>query len=106
MPSPFPGMDPYLEGDDWTSFHAHFATEIARQLTPRLRPKYIALPEKRFDLLDEGGVAIESIYPDVGVADVDSAAQKPSAMRRLRLLSFFEPSWKQRSLTAGLKFGM
>jgi hypothetical protein len=46
-------MDPYVEGDDWTSFHAHFATEIARQLTPRLRPKYIALPEKRFDVVME-----------------------------------------------------
>jgi Protein of unknown function (DUF4058) len=76
MPSPFPGMDPYLEGDDWTSFHTYFATEIARQLTPRLRPKYIALPEKRFDLVDEGGIAIESSYPDVGVADVDSAARE------------------------------
>jgi hypothetical protein len=63
MPSPFPGMDPYLEGDDWTSFHAHFVTEIARQLTPRLRPKYIALPEKRFDLVDEGGVAMETKIP-------------------------------------------
>jgi hypothetical protein len=53
MPSPFPGMGPYLEGDDWTSFHTHFATEIARQLTPRLRPKYVAMPEKRFDVVDE-----------------------------------------------------
>ncbi len=67
MPSPFPGMDPYLEGDDWTSFHTHFATEIARQLTPKLRPKYVALPEKRFDVVDESDLAIES---DVGVAGV------------------------------------
>src|ERR1700722_9192724 len=76
MPSPFPGMDPYLEGDDWTSFHTHFATEIARQLTPRLRPKYIALPEKRFDVMDEGDIAIESIYPDVGVAGVSTAVKE------------------------------
>ncbi len=74
MPSPFPGMDPYLEGDDWTSFHTHFATEIARQLTPRLRPKYVALPEKRFDVVDQSGIAIESIYPDVGVTDVASSS--------------------------------
>jgi hypothetical protein len=70
MPSPFPGMDPYLEGNDWTSFHTHFATEIARQLTPKLRPKYVALPEKRFDVVDESALAIESIYPDVRVASV------------------------------------
>ena len=74
MPSPFPGMDPYLEGDDWTSFHTHLATEIARQLTPLLRPKYVALPEKRFDVIAEGALAIESIYPDVGVAGIASSA--------------------------------
>jgi hypothetical protein len=28
MPSPFPGMDPYLESDLWTSFHAALAVEI------------------------------------------------------------------------------
>lgn len=70
MSSPFPGMDPFLEGDDWTSFHTHLAAEIARQLTPLLRPKYVALPEKRFELIDDGAFAIESIYPDVGVAGV------------------------------------
>src|SRR5438876_8872006 len=76
MPSPFPGMDPYLEGNDWTSFHTHLATEIARQLTPRLRPKYVALPEKRYDVVDEGAIAVESIYPDVGVAGVAPAARE------------------------------
>lgn len=74
MPSPFPGMDPYLEGDDWTSFHTHLASEITRQLTPLLRPKYVALPEKRFDVIAEGALAIESIYLDVGVAGIVSSA--------------------------------
>jgi hypothetical protein len=77
MPSPFPGMDPYLEGDLWTSFHAPFATEIARQLMPRLRPKYVALQEKRFEVVGEGAIAIESIFPDVGVAGTDFSAQEP-----------------------------
>jgi Protein of unknown function (DUF4058) len=74
MPSPFPGMDPYLEGDVWTSFHTHLATEIARQLTPRLRPKYVALPEKRFDVVDESGIAIEALY--VSAADATSPARE------------------------------
>lgn len=69
MPSPFPGMDPYLEGDDWTSFHAYLAIELAKQLTPQLRPKYIALPEKRFELVEDGALAVEAIYPDVGVTE-------------------------------------
>jgi hypothetical protein len=62
-------MDPYLESNEWTSFHTHLATEIARQLTPRPRPKYIALPEKRLEIVDDAGIAIESIYPDVGLGD-------------------------------------
>jgi len=42
MPSPFPGMDPYLEGPMWSSVHSALCNEIARHLTPKLRPKYIA----------------------------------------------------------------
>ncbi len=48
MPSLFPGMDPYLEGDLWTSVHTQLGVEIVRQLVPLLRPRYIAIPEKRF----------------------------------------------------------
>src|SRR5436305_9907253 len=48
MPSPFPGMDPYFEGDLWTTFHTQFGVEIARQLTPKLAPRYIARAEKRY----------------------------------------------------------
>lgn len=43
MPSPFPGMDPYLEGSTWMNFHGQLCAEIARQLTPKLRPRYVAL---------------------------------------------------------------
>ncbi len=40
MPSPFPGMDPYLEGSLWTTFHFSLAAEIVRQLAPKVRPRY------------------------------------------------------------------
>lgn len=72
MPSPFPGMDPYLEGSEWMSFHAEFCVEIARQLRPQLRPKYIAQTIKRFvtDTSDDLAITSENrnIYPDVGIA--------------------------------------
>ena len=48
MPSPFPGMDPYLEGSPWMSFHSQLCAEIARQLTPKLRPRYLARLTERF----------------------------------------------------------
>ena len=50
MPSPFPGMDPYLEGSLWMSVHSPLAVEIIRQLNPKLRPRYIALTVRRFIL--------------------------------------------------------
>jgi hypothetical protein len=48
MSSPFPGMDRYLEGSEWHSVHAELSTELARQLGPKLRPKYIARTVRRF----------------------------------------------------------
>jgi Protein of unknown function (DUF4058) len=71
MSSPFPGMDPYLEGSLWTTVHAQLSAEIARQLAPRLRPRYLALTAERFvmDSTEDVAVARTSFYPDVGVAE-------------------------------------
>lgn len=69
MPSPFPGMDPYLEGSEWQSVHTELSSEIARQLAPKVRPKYIVRPARRFvaELPADIGIAVESAYPDVSV---------------------------------------
>lgn len=72
MPSPFPGMDPYLEGSEWSSVHTAMAVEIAKQLTPKLLPKYIARTEKRFVIASlepsDEDVGITSLYPDTSVS--------------------------------------
>lgn len=48
MPTPFPGMDPYLEHPVlWTGVHASLIGTIRRQLAPVLRPRYIASVEER-----------------------------------------------------------
>lgn len=80
MPSPFPGMDPYLEGSLWTTLHHSLATEIVRQLAPKLRPRYVALPVERFVMDVAGGVTVTtvSVYPDVGVVETQQQAQKPA----------------------------
>ena len=41
MPSPFPGMDPYLEGHLRTDVHQALAYGIRQQLAPRIRPRYL-----------------------------------------------------------------
>ena len=33
---PFPGMDPFIEADDWQDFHLTLTAEIKRQLSPQL----------------------------------------------------------------------
>jgi Protein of unknown function (DUF4058) len=43
MPSPFPGMNPYLEKPDvWHDFHQAYITAIRNALIPQIRPDYIA----------------------------------------------------------------
>jgi hypothetical protein len=68
-------MDPYLEGSLWTTVHSQLSAEIARQLAPRLRPRYLALMTERFVLEMPDGVAVTqaNIYPDVGVAQARPA---------------------------------
>jgi hypothetical protein len=48
MPSPFPGMDPYLEQPTfWSSFHSRLIVALADTLAPQLRPRYYVEVETR-----------------------------------------------------------
>jgi Protein of unknown function (DUF4058) len=68
MPSPFPGMDPYLEGDLWTTVHSMFAATIVLQLAPQIRPRYVALPAKSLVVALSGeGKTNEPAIPHVNV---------------------------------------
>ncbi len=43
MPSPFPGMNPYLEQPDvWHDFHQRFVSRLADVLAAEIRPDFIA----------------------------------------------------------------
>lgn len=54
MPSPFPGMDPYLEQSVfWSSFHQRLIVAIADTIGSQLRPKYYVEVETRTYLDDE-----------------------------------------------------
>jgi hypothetical protein len=55
MPSPFPGMDPYLEDPArWPDVHQSLITYIRDMLQPQVRPRYHARMGERVDLLSEG----------------------------------------------------
>ena len=47
MPSPFPGMDPFIEGQDWEDFHTRVITALADSLLPGVRPRYVVRVERR-----------------------------------------------------------
>ena len=73
MSSPFPGMDPYLEAPAmWEDFHADLATRIRAQLTPHLRPRYVAVltPHVTYDELVVQETRLAK--PDVGVLHVET----------------------------------
>lgn len=74
MNSPFPGMDPYLEGYLWPDFHNALAAKIRQILAPRLRPTYTARLNLYVveDTAPEGDIGI--LYPDIEIMRTAAAA--------------------------------
>jgi hypothetical protein len=61
-------MDPYLEGPRvWPDVHHTLISAIRAQLTPQLRPKYVARVEERVYVSEEGDPGRRAIVPDVHV---------------------------------------
>ncbi len=55
MPSPFPGMDPYLEQEPvWHDFHERFLPVAAAQLSAQVLPRYIVLIDEHVHVNDPG----------------------------------------------------
>lgn len=73
MPSPFPGMNPYLEQDDlWQDFHQSFIPLVREVLNTQVRPGYIARVEEYLFIHELS--ADERVY--LGRSDV-SLARSP-----------------------------
>jgi hypothetical protein len=47
MPSPFPGMDPFIEDQEWSDFHLTFTIQLQAQLASRLDPRYYVRVDRR-----------------------------------------------------------
>ena len=78
MPSPFPGMDPYLEEPGlWPDVH-HELMSVAREMLNRsLRPKYHVRIEERVYISDENDPGRKVIVPDLRIAARSEAHQLP-----------------------------
>ena len=76
MPSPFPGMDPYIERPAiWPDFHDSLITYIRGALQPLLRPRYAALAQDRLYVVESE----RPIRPDVALVRTSFTGQAPAA---------------------------
>jgi hypothetical protein len=67
MPSPFPGMDPYLEDQVWEDFHFKFNSALSDVLTDGVEPRYIVRAAQRV-YIEHGIDADDQVrLPDVAV---------------------------------------
>ena len=67
MPSPFPGMDPYLEDKRWWEvFHTAFIVGLMERLNRSLPDQYVASSEQRLYIEEHR----RAIRPDVSIIAV------------------------------------
>ena len=69
MPSPFPGMNPYIERDAvWHDFHAGYISAIKKALVPQVRPEfYVKIDEHIYVRTDEESRRLVGL-PNVSIA--------------------------------------
>lgn len=104
MPNPFPGMDPYLEGPNWSTVHFDLIGQIAWQLAPKIQPKYRAFTNSQVILASLDPLEIPRVrlrLPDVGIYDKGAAtATGPTATAAapLKLMAVMPETIEQKVL--------
>jgi hypothetical protein len=77
MPSPFPGMDPYLEDPAiWSGVHAVFLAAVFELLGPAVRPKYAVRFEERVFIIGEDDPGYRAIVADDRVVERESESHR------------------------------
>jgi hypothetical protein len=73
MPTPFPGMDPFIESSGmWSQFHTRLIVALADELTQKLRPKYrVEIEERAYQQVEFIGARKNDLtgIPDVLVVE-------------------------------------
>lgn len=77
-------MDPYIEMQDWESFHATFIVDIADALGPLVEPKYVTRAQRRIYVehpseTDSRTVVVDTAIVRPPVSSDDWSAVSPSA---------------------------
>jgi len=74
MPSRFPGMNPFLEQQEWEDFHARLMTAISDSLTLRLDSNYFVRVERRVYVEHPGGEPETMRRADIAIVSVESVS--------------------------------
>jgi hypothetical protein len=76
MPSPFPGMDPYIERPEiFPDFHSAFIIMLRLALVPLLRPRYAVVTEDRLFVVESD----RPVRPDLSIVRTSSPAPARSS---------------------------
>lgn len=68
MPSPFPGIDPFLESQGlWPDFHAGFVPAFRDAIAAQLPASYVARIDERMNLVELEAEEMKQFRPDVAI---------------------------------------
>ena len=92
MPSPFPGMDPYLEDIGlWPDVHHELISVIREILNQDLRPKYHVRIEERVYISDENDPRRKVIIPDLKIRSTGAHGDLPISASADSTVAVAEP---------------
>lgn len=90
MTCPFPGMDPFIEGQKWRNFHARIIVAIGDALVAQVAPRYdVDVEESEYLQAD----SLDVRYPDVSVSRSSSSEERSliSTASELEAVATIEP---------------
>jgi hypothetical protein len=86
MPSPFPGMNPYLEQEVlWQDFHINMLAAIKERLVPQVRPRYFVLLERYIYVHEQPDEPPKRLRADFLVAGPEGAGRQPTGAALLEV---------------------
>lgn len=100
MLSPFPGMDPYLESQDfWPDFHMRFMTYLCEAIADRLPDNYDARLEEQINLVESSGEGFTHRQPDLAVSRLGPprgpAPETAGAVATLEPIIMLHPAYEK-----------
>ncbi len=91
MPSPYPGMDPFLEMQEWDDFHPTFNTVLREFLSPALEPDYLVRVERRVHVERDG------TEPETMRRETYLVVRDRETMQIVTVIELLSPSNKRRN---------